>query len=271
MQIGPEYIFKCPKCDNLCRQGYLIKNIRNPFDEKLFSDELSYVPCLSNFPHLTICRNCGVFLDLREIEVGVAKYDSYRGEYNDIEWENPDLKMKYLQLNIEEIPFSIPLERNDLYTALEMFPQGELNFRQQIWRSFNDLLRVSVGYLPISEAEFKRRVPEKLFEENCYALLKLLDPNNEEQKVMMAELFRNVGQFDKCMELIDTLPDHSEKMGNFYSRLNIKLIYKIECGKGNRLLFRVDNYAERLERQSKEEAARREEVRIWENRWNSHR
>ena len=262
---GPDYIYKCPNCDNLFRGGSLTSG--NTFGAKLFSDGVSVAPMLPNFPSLTKCGNCGSFLNFRELEeIGVAKFNYHsKTGYDSINWKGLSSKMKYMRLNREDIPHSLPLGTSDLYKALEKFPEHELSFRQQIWWSLNDRFRISAEHnFPISEAEFKIRTADTLFEENCYALLKLLDPSDENQKIMMAELYRNVGQFDKCMELIETLSDSFSReriVGCDYKR-GLKTFYKIECDKGNRFLFRIDNYAERMRKDFEEKMQKIEEERV---------
>jgi len=227
---GSDNIYKCPSCGNLFRQGSLMSG--NTFGAKLFSDGISIAKMSLNFPNFTKCKDCGSFLNLRELkEVGVARFNYYsKTGYDSIEWGNMYLKIKYLKLNREDIPDSKLLEVRDLYDALEMFPQYELYFRLQILWSSNDHLRFLLEHdFPIRELDANS---DKRFEENCIALLNLLDQNDENQKILMAELHRNLGQFDKCIELIMSIDRHS----NY-----IKKYFILECERRNKLIFRIDN------------------------------
>lgn len=241
MILGPDYIYKCPTCGKLLRHRSFASG--NTFRARLFSDGKNSAPMLPNFPFFVKCKNCNSFFKFSELkEVGVAEFN-HRTGYDAIKWESIFWEMKYFAIDREKIPYSEPLDTSDLYEALEKFPQYELGFRQQIWWSYNNYLRDFLEYdQPIRETHIQFMERNELFEENCFALLKLLDVNNENQKIMMAELYRNVGQFEKCMELIESLPVHFERIKGRDRSYNLKSIYKTECAKKNKYLFRIDNY-----------------------------
>lgn len=111
----------------------------------------------------------------------------------------------------------------DLLRALEITndKEKEKSIRIQIWWTFND--RVRKGRKIFVEENDK-----KLWEQNCYALLDLLDKNDTNQKVMTAELYRNLGQFDSCLELINSLPKKFDELKDKFT---------IECTNKNQKLF----------------------------------
>ena len=74
---GPDYIYKCPNCGSLFRQGSLTSG--NTFGAKVFSDGVTIAPMMSDFPSFTKCKKCGSFLNMRELkEVGIAKFNYHR-------------------------------------------------------------------------------------------------------------------------------------------------------------------------------------------------
>ena len=62
---------------------------------------------------------------------------------------------------------------------------------------------------------------------------------------MKAELYRNLGEFDKCIELINSIDTSSDRT-DFNSKL--KKYFTLECEKENKLVFRIDNYTARKQK-----------------------
>lgn len=68
-----------------------------------------------------------------------------------------------------------------------------------------------------------------MWNQNCEALLELLDVNDVNQKIMIAEIYRNKGEFDKCMDLINSI-ESSEFDG-------LKEAFNKECESKNMKVF----------------------------------
>jgi len=132
-------------------------------------------------------------------------------------------KMKNKAKKADSVEF---LDVADLFRALKIYPQDELYIRQCIWWKENDYARRFLKYNEKQDLSDIVRYDE----ENCNALLKLLDKNEYGQKIMMAELYRNLGQFDICMELIETLPLNCHWL---------KWQFKEECVKKNRFVIQL--------------------------------
>lgn len=152
-------------------------------------------------------------------------------------FKNEQIRCKYLDID-------------DLYKSLDSFPEEELVIRLRIWRKYNDYYRKDVisfrsNIDPLDSAEYQS---------NCKALLDLLDRGNIEEVLLLAEINRNLGNFEECLNLISNL--EFEERGRF--RQELKEILIRECTKGNRRTVRTDNYFEILE----EEAERKEQERI---------
>lgn len=152
-------------------------------------------------------------------------------------FKNEQIRCKYLDID-------------DLYKSLDSFPEEELVIRLRIWRKYNDYYRKDVisfrsNIDPLDSAEYQS---------NCKALLDLLDRGNIEEVLLLAEINRNLGNFEECLNLISNL--EFEERGRF--RQELKEILIRECTKGNRRTVRTNNYFKILE----EEAERKEQERI---------
>jgi hypothetical protein len=65
-----------------------------------------------------------------------------------------------------------------------------------------------------------------MYDLNCKKLIEILDKNNHDEKVMIAELFRNLGNFAACDSILETI---TEEKHNW-----IKIQLKEECKKNNK-------------------------------------
>jgi hypothetical protein len=136
------------------------------------------------------------------------------GEKSKPEWKNAD--------------YADFLSITDLFRALELGAvknnkEKEKIVRQRIWWTFNDRIREHKNY-------FIREEEENLWKQNCQRLIELFDTTDESQKIMTAELHRNLGEFDVCMEIINTLDKNFDW---------IVERFKVECDNRNKALIKL--------------------------------
>ena len=211
MLPGPDEIYKCPKCSNLLKRGSLMSG--NTFGATLYSDGKQVAPMLPEFPNLTKCKKCDTILWLNEIkEIGTCEAWS---EKTKPKWKNAD--------------YADFLSITDLFRALELDvvknDKGkELSVRHRIWWAFNDRIRSGRKEMYVQEIE------EVLWKQNCLRLIELLDTKDVNQRIMIAELYRNLGKFDECMELINSLDNNLDW---------IVEKFKAECDNKNKLLIQI--------------------------------
>ncbi|MCX8020480.1 MAG: hypothetical protein N2747_08315 [Chitinophagaceae bacterium] len=119
-------------------------------------------------------------------------------------------------------------EIEDYFKALNegvaLYKEQELYIRKQIWWAYND--RIREGKNPFVDANDEIR-----WRENCVKLMSLLDFNNINQRLMIAELKRNLGDFEGSLEILQTINDpRFEVMKN-------KIIQ--ECEKQNKRVIKI--------------------------------
>jgi len=207
---GPKFIYQCPHCDNLFSRGSLMSG--NTSGMRSYSDGKRVAPMLPQFPSLTICSKCRVKFWIRDAQK--------IGEYiwgEEIPWQ---------WAGAEEATFLTIYEYSE---AIEQqVAQNEIDeryIRIRIWRGFND--RVRAG-----QSLFTSDTDNILWTDNIEKLLEMLDPSIDDQRIIMAELYRNLGHFDRCLELLDDI-DAPE-----LSRL--KEAFKKECEKKNQAVFELN-------------------------------
>jgi hypothetical protein len=96
----------------------------------------------------------------------------------------------------QEVEF---LAIKDLYTALGMAKdlKEEKTIRIWIWWAFNDRVREGGVEIFVEEGD------ENLWKGNCRTLLNILNKDDLNENLMIAELSRNLGMFEDCIEIID--------------------------------------------------------------------
>lgn len=201
---GPDYIYKCPTCDNLISRGSLRSG--NTFGAKIYSDGKRIAPMLPEFPDLTKCIKCNSIFWLSKLEeLGTIDWDND----TDPTWNNAD-KARFL-------------ETDDYFEALEKGlaedKEEEFYIRQRNWWSYNDRTRKG-------KEIFKNEEDELRWNENLNQLLRFLDTSDLNQKIMTAEIYRNQGAYEKCVGLIESIEEND---------LNwLKEKFLAECERKNR-------------------------------------
>lgn len=205
MMPGPDYVYQCPDCGNLITRGSLRSG--NTFGAKIYSDGKRIAPMLPEFPDLTKCRKCNsIFWLSKLVELGSYKWN----DEIDANWQNAD-KARFLKID-------------DYFEALDKGlaedKKEEFYIRQRIWWSYNDRTRQG-------KEIFKNEEDELPWKENLNQLLSLLDLSDVNQRMMAAEIHRNLGAFENCISLIETIDDNN---------LNwLKEKFLAECERNNNL------------------------------------
>lgn len=134
-------------------------------------------------------------------------------------WDDP---------NIPEVDFPGILSVKEYFKAIETglatTRDEEFYIRQQVWWWRNDLLR--------DDPEDPECIMNAAYEENCRAMLGLLNYHVVEERITMAELHRNLGEFDECRRIISRIRKP------FYSK--VKKAFLKACEEKNRVVFRYE-------------------------------
>ncbi len=167
--------FECPVCGTYVSQQSLLSG--NTFGARLYSDGKQDAPMLPEFPMISKCFNCG-----------------------NIYWLN---QATQCEINNEEtIQHAGFLGLVDLQRALDenlaSNREDEIYLRQRIMWLINDRSRFGISFL----LDVETRV---IWESNQLRLLAVLDENILNEKILIAEIFRNMGAFTKSREMINSI------------------------------------------------------------------
>ena len=157
----------------------------NTFEAKIFSDGKIIAPMLPEFPNLTKCKKCKTIFWLSKLhEIGTFEW----GADNNSDWENAD-EAEFLALDDYFEAITKGIAENT---------QEEILIRQRIWWSYNDRIRKGQDI-------FNDESDELRWVDNVKKLEMLLDESDINQKIMIAEINRNLGNFENCISIIHSI------------------------------------------------------------------
>ena len=108
--------------------------------------------------------------------------------------------------------------------------KDEKFLRIKLWQSFNDRTRNG-------EELFRSEKSKVVYEANCERLTGILNHADINEKLMMAECYRNLGKFDECRRILETISDEKylwqkEQIKNECYKNNRKVIELIQSDDG---------------------------------------
>jgi len=177
MQLGNVILIECPEC------GKNLKNIHvvsaNSFGGRFFSDGNFYAPMYPKPINITRCSSCQAIFWVQEARIV--------GE----QITRPEL------VDNNKVGEICHLNLDDYFRALNMGMaakdiEKEFYLRKQIWHKQNEL---------ITKKELSQE--SELYKENAQKLEVLLNEGNPDERLMIAEINRNTGNFRKCLRLLE--------------------------------------------------------------------
>jgi len=190
MLPGPDLIIECPACHAPARVQTLESG--NTLGATLWTDGKMIAPMLPEFPELTSCRNCGSYFWISDAKV-LAELERRHPESRAIpaHWESAEV--------VKELSAAEYLEA--LETGVARKREQELYIRLHAWWAANDSYRSSGKTTRKKSTNPPQRSPEATM--NLERLLDLLDVTDPEERLMKAEVLRELGRFDGALELFD--------------------------------------------------------------------
>lgn len=200
MILGPPDVINCPLCNAVYQKQSLISG--NTFGGMHFSDGQHFYPMLPSHPELTFCDTCNNFFWVKDIE-SLSNMRDYQGEEDPpfVRWPEQEEWIRALSQNI----FRDNSE--------------EIYIRTHLWWVLNNKFRAEDRTRPKNEV-----FPEKIYEENLFALLRLKLAEEDQEPLLLAEIYRELGFFEKSLELLNEVKD--ERLKNIVSQVREKALQK---------------------------------------------
>jgi len=225
MTFGNPVVFYCPSCNRPMKAvTYRSYTVRR--GESYSDGRQTGRPHFS--PDLAMCPGCKAVFFRHNI------------------WAQKEMDMAEAS-NIDRV---LDPKRTDFVKALEKGLaqnwQEEMQIREYLWRDLNDSLRHGNVYLTEDELE--------IWEKNSAALIPLVEKtisqtdekagNGKRYNLLLisAELRRNLGSFDKCMEIINSLnQDWDWLKEQFEWECKLKNIYTFKLLSKSEMNLEIDN------------------------------
>jgi len=123
-----------------------------------------------------------------EFEVGTCNaWDESDSQYANVSYAN--------FLSIEEYFEALELD------GIIRKKKDELYIRQRIWWSYNDRVRMKGKKMFINVDD------QILWKSNLERILEILNKKDINHLIMTAEIYRNLGDFEKCMSIIQSIAE----------------------------------------------------------------
>ena len=188
MRPGPTLAVDCPKCGKEKKLMSLLSG--NTFGARQWSDAYQYAPMLPQLSPVQKCPECGYYFMLSEdaLHRATGEEEVYCSDTGRLSYA----EMKEALLHLEKDS----LARED-----------ELSLRLEFLHRFNDAFRENFNSYEVEDADENKMVRNEadweLHRANLELLVALLDDNNAEQRMLLAEIYREMGKFDDCVSELD--------------------------------------------------------------------
>lgn len=216
MKFGPKIVYECPTCKQKVKTLSLLSS--NNLKTKKYTDGREKGPMSERHPKITKCPNCGAFFWLKDMVYNGFKHHFEKQISKVFETE----LIEYPEEN-EDQPWIPNIDINEVRTAIE---QGVFSTRDE-----EIYLRLRYWYLVNNrqlnnETMFRSSDEQQFWEANIQRLISILDQKREDARCIIAEMQRNLGHFEMCLQTLKTISDKN------HQPLREKLSQ--ECNKQNR-------------------------------------
>jgi hypothetical protein len=182
MLTDPPVLRKCPACEHLIRNYEIVSG--NTFGAICWSDGCTDAPMLPDQLELVKCPQCRHLLWIEEEAQALKEL-----------WGSPEFQRKWPESADPEVPNEN--EYVKFANSNELPRDKEIYVRTRAWWSANDRKR---DRDPNDSSEEEFSTEQKT---NLLRLRDLLDDVNASDRLMKAEIARELGQFDEALALLD--------------------------------------------------------------------
>ena len=218
MMPGPIEFVKCPSCEAIQRRQALTNE--NMIGAIHYSDGECKAPLMPEYPDFVKCPACGVLFKIIAaaiVKTKIAGQDSHTKTATE---DSNDPFVKYL--TVDEYIQAI---NNGLYNTGKKgsteWKDDLLSLRIFLWRDLNHRAQGNNGStLVVTGMKDASAEIKKIYDNNCRQLLFLLNEDSDINRIMQAEIHRNLGEFDNCKSSLDKIKQ-PEKYKRYISTISV--------------------------------------------------
>lgn len=205
---GPPLLLKCPKCGEEKRMMSIISG--NTFGAVQWSDAYCEAPMLPTLSEVQKCPKCNSYFLLSQAKY---RYD----EAEDAQFSGDTGRLTYM-----EMKEALCILEKDSLTI-----DDQINIRLEFLHRYNDAFREikeSDEIYSDNPSLERNDADRNLNLEQIKALIGLLNKDNNNQILLIAELYREAGDFEKCLETLNQFHTYSDYERSFVEKLQRKAL-----------------------------------------------
>jgi len=217
MLPGTPETIKCPSCEAIQQRQTLMSG--NTIGAIYYSDGEYYAPMLPEYPDYVKCPACGVLFKIvtaaivKTMVMGQDSYTESIGENYNYPFVKPLTEDEYIQAI-----------NNGLYNTgkkgSKEWKEDLLSLRILLWRAMNHRIQeTNTATTIVTGMEAADADTKSTYDKNCRQILLLLKEDSDTNRIMQAEIYRNLGDFDKCKTLLNEIKQ-PEKYKRYISSIS---------------------------------------------------
>lgn len=200
MLPGPPLLVECPKCGEEKKLMTLISG--NTIGALQWSDTYQWAPMLPRLSPVQKCKGCGAYFLLSQAKEHRSTEDEYSSDTG--------------RLTFGEMKEALCLLDDESLTK-----EDKLNIRLEFLHRYNDAFR-EYEY-EIREVDAKRSDEDvRLHKENLVEIIALLDATDNARIPVIAEMYREAGDFEECLSLLEAYTPDADFMNHIVGMIKAK-------------------------------------------------
>ena len=203
MLPGPTETIQCPSCETL--QQRQAPTSENMIGATRYSDGECITPLLPEYSDYVKCPVCGVLFKITVAAITKTM----------VAWQDSSTKaivedsgcpfVKFLTVDEYILAINNGLHNTGKKGSKE-WKEDLLSLRMFLWRKLNHRIQKSNNTgKTIKGMEDADANTKNIYDKNCRQILFLLKEDSDVTRIMQAEIHRNLGEFDKCKNLLDKI------------------------------------------------------------------
>ena len=224
---APEVIFRCPVCENPFLESSIASS--NSFGETLYSDGSrrdGYI-LSSTGNWITKCPKCSNHFHKKYLRKGTNLFKGKSKDWWDENCDSPEYS-EYGTCDSSGYVYDIFFWQDAIDKKL-FFPKRASKHDQKIynmqlhlelWRCFNWILEDIIK--GNSYTQEQKEYLQKNYIDSCKIFISKIEPYNDNNKLILTELYRNIGDFENSLKTLNLVED-KKLCGNVIKEMKQKI------------------------------------------------
>ena len=209
---APEVTFRCPVCENPFLESNIVSG--NSFGGKLYSDgSLRDGYVLSSTGHwITKCPKCSNYFHKKYLKKGPNLFKGQSKDWWNENCDSPEYS-EYGTCDSSGYVYDLFFWQDAIDKKL-FYPKSaskrdqnfyNMQLHLELWRYFNWILEDIIK--GNSYTQEQKEYLQENYIDSCKIFISKIEPYNDNNKLILAELYRNIGDFENSLKSLDLIED----------------------------------------------------------------